>query len=77
MGWKLTKDGLHLKDFFVQMWPHLRRLLLLEQGVKNTGHAFTNIFVEASRLSPYHSGHIWMVQTILTMGVAIYVLTQR
>jgi len=71
----MTKNGVHLKDFFGGVWVHIRRLILLERGVKDTGHAFTNIFVESCKLSAYHAGHLWMVQTLLTIIGIIYVLS--
>jgi len=67
MGWKLDKDGLHIKDFFKQMWPHVRRLLTLERGIKDIGHAYVNIFVEACRIHPYHTGHIFAILFIILL----------
>lgn len=67
MGWKFEKDGVTIKDYFAQTWPHVRRLVTFERGISDFGHAFVNVFVEACRLSAYHSGHFWAVQTALTI----------
>ena len=82
MGWKIEKDGLHIKDFFVLMWPHIKRFITFERGFMDfIGlHSFTNLFVEGARLSPYHFGHLVMVQTlisiiaILALGVSLAVM---
>jgi len=70
MSWRMIKDGMHLKEFFKQMMPHIKRIKLN----RDLPHAFTNIFVEAARLHAYHAGHIWMVQTLITIGVIIWIL---
>ena len=67
MGWKFDKKGDEWPRFSAGMKPHLRRLFRLEKGFKDIGHAFTNVFVEAARLSAYHTGHIFMVYVLLSV----------
>ena len=70
MGWKWDKRDDHIRDFFDGMKPHVKRFLSFDLG--DISHAFTNLFVEASRLSAYHAGHIWMIQTVLTTAALIW-----
>lgn len=74
MGWKMDKKNDHIKDFLKGMKNHTKRFSVSlwtkdKDGDWDFPHAFTNLFVEASRLSAYHAGHIWMVQTVVTILV--------
>ena len=71
MGWKLNKieksNGNSTQDFIRIMVFHARRML----KIKGWFHSFTNFFVECCRAHAYHAGHIWMIQTVLTIFLAI------
>jgi len=76
MGWKLNKTGDTFAAFWDELTPHLRRLLFWERGPSDIGHAFVNVHVEAARASAYQAGHIWAIQTFISIiGVIYYVLS--
>ena len=70
MSWQLDKEGDKIGDFFIGMRPHVRRFFRFKWG--DITHSFTNLFVEAARLSPYHQGHI--VQWIILIQTAIIII---
>ncbi len=79
MSWKLDKKDDRLEDFLDGMAPHLKRFKRswrkLFKEPAEISHAFTNIFVEASRLSPYHAGHFWMFQTLFAFCIIIMLIS--
>lgn len=84
MGYKLDKDPeawgemvIHVKRFFRCITHpfsiNIYREKLDRKGYEDFHHAFTNLFVEFCRASPYHAGHIWMF-SFLAMLLAIILL---
>jgi len=80
MGWKWDKKDDNIKDFFSGMKPHTSRFikdLVPWRWVKLT-HSYVNLWVEAGRLSPYHSGHIaaflFLAMTFLFLALMIGVI---
>ena len=74
MSWKLDKieksNGKTTPEFIAEMKVHAKRLLVF----KGWHHSFTNMFVEACRSHAYHAGHVWMVQTVITLLVVAWLI---
>lgn len=65
--WRKVRDG---------MGPHWRRFWRsFYREPKDIVHAYTNLFVEARRLSPYLLGHIDCILYPLLAGIIVYQVT--
>lgn len=71
MGWKWDKKGDHISDFLSGMKPHWDRFLGSLVNWGDLSHSYVNLFVEASRLSPYHAGHIWAILHLVMSGLIL------
>jgi len=76
-NWEPDKDGVSIEDFFKRWWTDWKRLLTLQRGIGDIGHAWINIWTEPRKYLPvsghlYHFGHVvGILVSLLTLTIIL------